>query len=251
MNSNIKTIKLGLSKAFNPKTIVRELITLNKNDYIILGIMLFATVGSFLFSNSFTLLSFINLVVSVTTALSLILVDRGRLTNYFWGLIGSAFWLVTALQNQLFGDVASQFYYVVMQFIGIFVWFKNTSSENKEEVSSQKIPLLKGLAIFALVVVLYLLVLFQSHKLQGNQIFLDSALLPLGIVSQILMTKGYRSQWLGWIAINVINVIVWFGQVQSSGMENISMLVLQIVMLINSIYGLIIWYKKSKENEVI
>ena len=85
--------------------------------------MLFATVGSFLFSNSFTLLSFINLVVSVTTALSLILVDRGRLTNYFWGLIGSAFWLVTALQNQLFGDVASQFYYVVMQFIGIFVWF--------------------------------------------------------------------------------------------------------------------------------
>ena len=250
MNSNIKTIKLGLSKVFNPKTIVRELITLNKNDYIILGIMLFATVGSFLFSNSFTLLSFINLVVSVTTALSLILVDRGRLTNYFWGLIGSAFWLVTALQNQLFGDVASQFYYVVMQFIGIFVWFKNTSSENKEEVSSQKIPLLKGLAIFALVVVLYLLVLFQSHKLQGNQIFLDSALLPLGIVSQILMTKGYRSQWLGWIAINVINVIVWFGQVQSGGMENISMLVLQIVMLINSIYGLIIWYKKSKENEV-
>lgn len=250
MNSNIKTIKLGLSKAFSPKTIVRELITLNKNDYIILGLMLFATVGSFLFSNSFTLLSFINLVVSVTTVLSLILVDRGRLTNYFWGLIGSAFWLVTALQNQLFGDVASQFYYVVMQFIGIFVWFKNTSSENKEEVSSKKIPLLKGLAIFALVVVLYLLVLFQSHKLQGNQIFLDSALLPLGIVSQILMTKGYRSQWLGWIAINVINVIVWFGQVQSGGMENISMLVLQIVMLINSIYGLIIWYKKSKENEV-
>ena len=73
----------------------------------------------------------------------------------------------------------------------------------------------------------------------------------MGIVSQILMTKGYRSQWLGWIAINVINVIVWFGQVQSGGMENISMLVLQIVMLINSIYGLIIWYKKSKENEVI
>ncbi|MDM7540286.1 nicotinamide mononucleotide transporter, partial [Leuconostoc mesenteroides] len=66
----------------------------------------------------------------------------------------------------------------------------------------------------------------------------------LAIVGQILMTFGYRSQWVAW---NIINIIIWYNQFMVNGTSiSLSMLMLQIVMFLNSIYGSIIWLKKSK-----
>ncbi|WP_268915069.1 nicotinamide riboside transporter PnuC [Lactococcus lactis] len=84
-------------------------------------------------------------------------------------------------------------------------------------------------------------------KLGGVQIWLDAALFPLAIVGQILMTFGYRSQWVAWNIINIINIIIWYNQFMVNGTSiSLSMLMLQIVMFLNSIYGSIIWLKKSK-----
>ncbi|MGV7366214.1 nicotinamide riboside transporter PnuC, partial [Mycobacterium kansasii] len=86
-----------------------------------------------------------------------------------------------------------------------------------------------------------------SKKLGGVQIWLDAALFPLAIVGQILMTFGYRSQWVAWNIINIINIIIWYNQFMVNGTSiSLSMLMLQIVMFLNSIYGSIIWLKKSK-----
>ena len=52
---------------------------------------------------------------------NLILVDRGRLTNYLWGFIGCATWLIVAIMNHLVGDIFAQIFYVTMQFVGVWV----------------------------------------------------------------------------------------------------------------------------------
>ena len=51
----------------------------------------------------------------------------------------------------------------------------------------------------------------------GVQVRLDGTLLPLGIVGQILMTYGYRSQWVAWIILDVIKVVIWFNQLSAGG----------------------------------
>ena len=95
--------------------------------------------------------------------------------------------------------------------------------------------------------VIYGIVLGISHSLHGAQIYLDATLLPLGIIGQVLMTYGYRSQWIAWIVLDVINVIIWTRALQADPSAGAtSMLALQIMMLINSFYGQYMWLKSHK-----
>ncbi|XHB96155.1 nicotinamide riboside transporter PnuC [Lactococcus garvieae] len=122
------------------------------------------------------------------------------------------------------------------------------------EVIPRKISKSKALIMLVSFIVIYGIVLLTSHHFNGQQIFLDATLLPLGIISMILMTYGYRTQWIGWILIDSINVIIWYNNWASStygGASAIGMLVLQITMLINCIYGASIWFRKNLNSAVI
>lgn len=64
---------------------------------------------------------------------NLILVDRGRLTNYLWGFIGCATWLIVAIMNHLVGDIFAQIFYVTMQFVGVWVRQRQLDRQEKNE----------------------------------------------------------------------------------------------------------------------
>lgn len=180
--------------------------------------------------------------------MSLILVDKGKLTNYMWGTIGSLAWLVVSIQNRLVGDIFSQVFYTVMQFVGIYFWYRAMNTTQKDSTDSRKISKWLGVLILAGLVAGYFLIVFISHKANGNQIWLDATLLPLGIAGQVLMTFSYRSQWVVWIALDLINVLIWYNQLASGGTAATSMFVLQIIMTVNAFYGLYCWYKENGLN---
>lgn len=91
----------------------------------------------------------------------------------------------------------------------------------------------QGILAVIATIVIYLIVVFVSSHTGGVQVRLDGTLLPLGIVGQILMTYGYRSQWVAWIILDVIKVVIWFNQLSAGGPGAMSMFVLQVVMLAN------------------
>lgn len=91
----------------------------------------------------------------------------------------------------------------------------------------------QGILAVIATIVIYLIVVFVSSHTGGVQVWLDGTLLPLGIVGQILMTYGYRSQWVAWIILDVIKVVIWFNQLSAGGPGAMSMFVLQVVMLAN------------------
>ncbi|MFR5004325.1 MAG: nicotinamide mononucleotide transporter [Bifidobacterium dentium] len=66
----------------------------------------------------------------------------------------------------------------------------------------------QGILAVITTIVIYLIVVFVSSHTGGVQVRLDGTLLPLGIVGQILMTYGYRSQWVAWIILDVIKVVI-------------------------------------------
>lgn len=239
----------GLKIVFSPRKILMELLTMGWLDYLILLVLLGTQVVVYFISGTFDLMSNLTLVLSLFTIVNLILVNRGRLTNYFWGTVGSAVWWLIALQSHLIGDIFSQSYYLIMQFVGIYFWKKNLDEfqGEKGEVAPRKIS--GAMALLALIAfaVIYALVLWTSHHLNGQQIFLDATLLPLAIVGQLLMTYGYRVQWLVWFLIDMINVIIWYNNWQAHGDSALGMFVLQILMLLNVFYGTYLWFHKEAE----
>lgn len=71
---------------------------------------------------------------------NLILVDRGRLTNYLWGFIGCATWLIVVIMNHLVGDIFSQIFYVTMQFVGVWVWRRQLDRQEKKTSMRKSMP---------------------------------------------------------------------------------------------------------------
>ena len=245
MHTKLNTLAIGLKKCLTPKVVCQELGSLSHQDYVLLAILLVSQVIAFIFSGTFDTMSILSLIVGVVTIMNLILVNRGRLTNFTFGIIATVFWLIVAVQTRLVGDVFSQSYYLIMQFIDIYAWQKDMLSTHKAEVTPKKITMTRAIIAILGFAVLYGLVLLTSHHLGGQQIVLDATLLPLAIISQLLMTYGYRSQWIGWLLIDAINVIIWFNTWQSTGNSVFGMFILQIAMLVNAVYGAYIWFNKN------
>jgi nicotinamide mononucleotide transporter len=235
-----------MKETFNPKRMGLELIDWKPREWVLLSIMIIAQVVAFACGADWSLMGWIGLATGVFTILSLILVDRGRITNYVWGFLGSLVWLIVAIENHLVGDMFSQTFYVVMQFVGIYAWQKQLSrqkdGENTEVKPKKMTPLMAVLSIIGTIII-YAIVVTVSIHANGNQVWLDGTLLPLGIIGQILMTYGFRSQWIAWIALDVVNVIIWVNQLQAGGAAALSMLVLQIVMTVNALYGCWLWFR--------
>ncbi|MFT8425210.1 MAG: nicotinamide riboside transporter PnuC [Liquorilactobacillus sp.] len=233
----------ALVQVFNLQRNILELKTLRRTTKIMMSIMLIATIISFIFGSDYTFSGWIGLITGIAVVLNLILVDQGRLTNYSWGVLGCIVWLIIAINNRLIGDIASQSFYLIMQFVGLYVWHSQIKKQtSNDELTSRSFSWLKGLFWLVVTFLIYFLVLFFSKKLNGTQIYLDATLLPLGIVGQVLMTYGYRSQWIAWIALDMVNIVIWYNQLQTVSPASTSMFVLQIIMLINSLYGIYLWY---------
>ena len=241
----LQALPKQLRYTFSLRENIRDLTALTKTSRIMMGLMLSATVVAFILVQNFGFIGWISLITGIATVMNLILVDQGRLTNYSWGVLGCAVWLIVALNNHLIGDIASQSFYFVMQFVGISVWHKNKGRDNT--VQAKKLSAKNAVLYLIMTFVIYGIVLGISHSLHGAQIYLDATLLPLGIIGQVLMTYGYRSQWIAWIVLDVINVIIWTRALQADPSAGAtSMLALQIMMLINSFYGQYMWLKKSQ-----
>lgn len=244
----LRELPRQLRHTFGLRENIRDLKSLTRTSQIIMVLMLIATVVAFILGKNFAFIGWVSLVTGIATVINLILVDQGRLTNYSWGVLGCAVWLIVALNNHLIGDIASQSFYFVMQFVGISVWHHNKGAD--DAVQSKRLTPKNAALYIIMTFVIYGIVLYVSHSLHGAQIYLDATLLPLGIIGQVLMTYGYRSQWVAWIVLDIINVIIWTRAMQADPSAGAtSMLALQIMMLINSFYGQYMWMKKSQKAE--
>ncbi|RRK11895.1 ribosyl nicotinamide transporter [Lactiplantibacillus garii] len=245
--TNFKTDLRGLPAAtkavFNVKRNVTELRTLQPATKLMMSLMLLANIVGFVLGRDFSVNGWIGLITGLAVVLNLILVDQGRLTNYSWGILGCAVWLIIAINNRLIGDIASQTFYLIMQFVGIAVWHRKINEQSDtHELASRSFSKLSGVCWLITTIIIYLIVLYFSKRLNGTQIYLDATLLPLGIVGMVLMVYGYRSQWYAWIALDVINVIIWFNQLKGFSPASASMFALQLVMLANGLYGAYLWF---------
>ncbi|CAM3024131.1 hypothetical protein GHI93_00365 [Lactococcus hircilactis] len=245
MNTNL--LIQGIEDAFNPKKIVNELLTMTVKDYILLFTLTGVQIFAYFLSGAFDLMSNLSLIVGIFTIVNLILVNRGRLTNYAWGTVATIFWLIVAVHSHLFGDMFSQTYYLLMQFVGAYAWQKSLNKTDTKEVAPRKITVKMTLISIIGFAIIYALVLLTSAHLNGQQIVLDATLLPLAIIGQMLMTFGYRSQWIVWFLIDIINVVIWYNNYLTQGHTAFGMFILQILMLINACYGAYLWFAKPSE----
>lgn len=188
----------------------------------------------------------IGIVSALTGIWCVILTGKGKISSYIFGMVNTLLYAYIAYGVQYYGEVMlNLLYYVPTNVLGFILWKTNMNQENAEVVKkrmSVKTQVLVALGT-ALGVFLYGLVL---KKLGGNMPFVDSMSTVLSVVAQILCVKRYMEQWIIWIVVDVVTIIMW-AVVFAQGGESIATLVMWSVYLINAIIMFVKWFKETKK----
>lgn len=189
--------------------------------------------------------SIIGIIAALTGVICVILTGKGKISSYVFGTINTVLYAYIALGAKYYGEVMlNMLYYLPMNFVGFITWKKYINSET-QEVEKRKLTF-KWQGIIAILcaicVYVYGLVL---KKLGGSLPFIDSMSTVLSVFAQILCVKRYMEQWLLWIVVDVVTVIMWIAAFFNGG-ESIATLLMWSVYLLNAIFMFVKWYKESK-----
>ena len=193
-------------------------------------------------------------LAGVTGVICVVLVAKGSIWNYLFGLVNVSLYAYISYKAALYGDAAlNALYYLPMQFIGYWQWRRigsaDTSSGHVKPANTvkarrfnwkQRVVLAAGCAA-AVVAVGYVL------KYVGDpQPFKDSATTVLSIAAQALMALAFMEQWALWIITNVISVVMWTVFAVQGEPHSGVMVIMWVFYLLNSINGLRVWLRLSK-----
>ena len=190
--------------------------------------------------------SVLGLIASLTGMLSVILVAKGKISNYYFGIINVVLYGFISYQSKYYGEAMLNLgYFLPMQLIGLVMWSKNqVNVDEKNEVKTERMKA-KEIIFWSTVSIVGILIYGMILKKIGNALpYADAFTNVLSIIAMILMLKRYIEQWAVWILIDIVSIYMWFF-IKS----NYNITIMWIAYLINAVYGLVNWmilYKKER-----
>lgn len=193
-------------------------------------------------------------MAAITGVLCVVLVAKGNIWNYLFGLANVSLYAYISYKASLYGDAAlNALYYLPMQFIGWWQWRRRGAAVSAAEADggavqvkarrfswNQRILLFIGCSV-AVVGVGFILKHFGDP-----QPFKDSTTTVLSIVAQALMALAFMEQWVLWIITNIVSVAMWCVCVSRGEAHAGVMVIMWAFYLMNSINGLRVWMRLSK-----
>lgn len=193
-------------------------------------------------------------LAGITGVLCVVLVAKGNIWNYVFGLVNVSLYAYISFKATAYGDAAlNALYYVPMQFIGYYAWKRRGASISSDvsghgtEVKARRLSLkqrvLLGLGSAAAI----LLVARILDMCGDGQPLKDSTTTVLSIIAQALMAMAFMEQWVLWILTNIVSVVMWVLFVIDGKPHAAVMVIMWSFYLLNSINGLRIWLRLSRE----
>lgn len=182
-------------------------------------------------------------IVAISGVICVALVGKGRISNYFFGIIQNALYLPVAFAAVFYGETMIGIFYLLTQFWGLYTWRKNLSQESDSEASdvkTRRIGVLGWLTIVALIALGTWLYGMLLEHIGSNQPYVDACSVTIAVIAQILMVYRFREQWLLWLLLNINQVYLW------STASNWPMMFMYIAFMFNSMYGWYNWTKLSR-----
>ena len=201
-------------------------------------------------------LDIVGSVAGIAGVLCVVLVAKGSIWNYLFGIVNVSMYAYISYKAALYGDAAlNAFYYVPMQFIGWWQWRKRGAAMSDSEADGagvqvkarrftwrQRAVLAAGCAA-AVIAGGFILRYFGDP-----QPFKDSTTTVLSIVAQALMALAFMEQWALWIITNVVSVVMWSICVARGEAHAAVMVIMWVFYLMNSLNGFRVWLKLSRSS---
>jgi len=207
-----------------------------------------------------TLLILIAATGSVMGVASSVLSANGLIWTFVFGILDIACCCIVDADNGIWGDFSMHLFYLLpMQIVGIWQWRKRGASGAKSEVKARRLSakqrwwvagaVVAGLAAIYGILLAIKLWTVDPSEINRVQVFADAARTTFNIAGQVLMALAFYEQWHLWILVNVASIVLWGSTMLSSAASSytVVMFIKYCFYLVNSLNGLRIWYKLSRE----
>ena len=224
---------------------------LNAYDwFLIIGVIASNIIYSVLSGN----IDIIGSVAGIAGVLCVVLVAKGSIWNYLFGLVNVSMYAYISYKASLYGDAGlNALYYLPMQFIGWWQWRKRGAAISEGEAEGRSVQVKARRFTWRQRVFLAAGCLagviaggFILRYYGDPQPFKDSTTTVLSIVAQALMALAFMEQWVLWIITNIVSVCMWIICVTRGEAHAAVMVIMWSFYLLNSINGFRVWLKLSR-----
>lgn len=183
----------------------------------------------------------ISVIYTVCGILYTALAGKGRVLCYTFGIIATCCYSFLAYQNQVYGNLLLNIgYYLPMQILGIFEWNKHLKKDKKEIIKTR---LSKGVNVF-IITGLLIFAIIGALKISNDKApFLDGITTTLSILGMYLTVKRCIEQWIIWIIVDLLAIIMWI-KLSLTNHSTYSTIIVWSVYLVLGIYFYIQWKKE-------
>jgi nicotinamide mononucleotide transporter len=191
----------------------------------------------------------IGIIASLAGIWNVVLVAKGKIANYYFGIVAVTTYAFVAFTQKYYGEVMlNMIYFFPMQFIGFYLWRKRKASKTQDSVKVTYMTNKQRGFWLIITITATISYGFILKKLGGNLPFFDSASTVMSVIAMVLMVFAFVEQWILWIIVDIVSIIMWVA-VMINGGNDIAVLIMWIAFLVNAVYGLYNWIQLAKNQK--
>jgi nicotinamide mononucleotide transporter len=172
----------------------------------------------------------------LTGGLSVWLVVRGNIWTWPVGIANNVFFALLFWDARLYGDMALQGLYVVLNVAGLLMWLRRDQLGQLPRIGRVR-PLEAALLLVLAVPATWALMVYLRH-IHGSAPFLDALTTCGSIVATYLLARKLLESWYVWIAVDVVYVPLYLSR------ELVLTAVLYAGFLVLCVLGLAEWRRR-------
>ena len=221
-------------------------------DWLMLSIGLLLQVIVIIISIITNTFEGIGLIISnLTGVIFVILCAQGKISSYLFHLIHIVTYIYYfTIPNSLWGEFIENLMYILADIIGVFTWAKlyyYTKADRKLVKIKAKTLGIKRNIFVILVFIIGVIIHYTFLKnvpmfgKMDSQPLLDSITSIPAYIGQILLVLGFAEQWFYWFILDFSSIFL------AIRAGSIIMTVQFLFWTLNTIYGIVSWYRYSME----
>lgn len=186
---------------------------------------------------------------ALTGVWCVILTGKGKRSSFLFGTVNVLLYAYIAYGARYYGEVMlNLLYYFPMNFVGWFVW-KKYMNDATGEVVKKRLPAKKGAVVFTVTAGAVLVYGIFLKRLGGSLPYVDSMSTVVSVAAQIMSVCRLTEQWILWITVDIVTVIMWSVNFAKGG-ESMATLLMWSVYLINAVFMYVRWNREVKQSGI-
>ena len=177
-------------------------------------------------------------LVAATTGMAYtMLAGRGKIACYAFGLVNAPIYAYLSWRWGYYGDMALNLYYFVMMVPGLVCWRRNLLAEGSGEIVRTRLSGRERWVWSAAMAVAAAGLYVLLRTVGGSRPLCDSFTNVLSVAAMVLTVKRCIEQWVMWIAVDAIEIVMWW----HTGDASMAILAMWTLFLVDGCYLFWLW----------